>query len=103
MPCGHSGQDNVPYHKVCTGVTGFVNHYVGIAQRANAALVWDASKGLGEHCLRLEVKILVPSGKEVVISYGAKHPVTARPARRQSRRLGLGKGAAAIAALARYA
>jgi hypothetical protein len=81
------GQNSQTAYKTLTGVVGFVNHWQGIARKANAKFTWNEARGLGEYCLMLELVEDVQAGKEIVIDYGPKHSLTKAKGRPIAKRL----------------
>ena len=62
--------------KILTGITGYINHYAGIAARPNCQLVWHPHHGLGQHSLALKVIQAIPKAKELSINYGTLHAMS---------------------------
>ena len=70
-------------YKVLTSIAGFVNCSVGISQRPNCCLQFDASRPLGERSLILKVTSAIQVGRELTISYGPNHPCGQTRAKRK--------------------
>ncbi len=79
---GEEGKAEKAY-LVMTSLVGMVNHFRGLATRPNCRLTWDPSVPLSDYSLKLQTTTTVPEGKELVINYGAAHPVGAMQTKRR--------------------
>ena len=58
---------------VMTSVTGFVQSFCGISQRANANIWFDPHRPLGQYSLKLQLLQSLAEDREIVISKGADY------------------------------
>ena len=58
---------------VMTSVTGFVQSYCGISQRANAKILFDSDRPLGQYSLKIELLQKLAEDREILISKGADY------------------------------
>ena len=56
-----------------TSPTGFVNSFCGISQRANANILFDPDRPLGQCSVKLQLLQGLADDREILISYGADH------------------------------
>ena len=75
MGQGSDMDTKVVKYFVMTSPTGYVNSYSGIAQRSNAQIVFDADRPLGQYSLKLQLIQDLAADREILTSYGSKHPV----------------------------
>jgi hypothetical protein len=64
-----------PKYKVMSQLLGFLNDFKGIANRPNAVLQWKADRPTSQKSLVCKLLTNIEADKEIVINYGAKHPV----------------------------
>ena len=58
---------------VMTSLTGFVQSFCGISQRANAKIWFDPDRPLGQYSLKLQLLQSLAEDREIVISKGADY------------------------------
>ena len=58
---------------VMTSLTGFVQSFCGISQRANAKIWFDPDRPLGQSSLKLQLLQSLAEDREIVISKGADY------------------------------
>ena len=66
---------------VMTSIAGYANAYTNISQGANAQVVFDVDRPLGQYSLKLVLTQDLAEDREVLIAYGAKHMVRDRKPR----------------------
>ncbi len=67
--------------KVITCPVGFVNHFTGLSNQPNCALMWMDGVAVGEYNFMLKVTKAVKAGEQLLLNYGPLHPCTAKPAK----------------------
>ena len=58
---------------IMTGLVGYVNAHTNIIQRANAHLMFNADRPLGQHSLQVRLVTALAPDREILIAYGARH------------------------------
>ena len=58
---------------VMTSLTGFVQSFCGISQRANAKILFDPDRPLGQYSLKIELLQRLAEDREILISKGADY------------------------------
>ena len=56
-----------------TSFTGFVQSFCGISQRANAKILFDLDRRLGQYSLKIELLQRLAEDREILISKGADY------------------------------
>ena len=56
-----------------TSLTGFVQSFCGISQRANAKILFDPDRPLGKYSLKIELLQRLAEDREILISKGADY------------------------------